>query len=615
HYLLATKSSNTAQEFAEKTKQDLIDEFFLSGANSVPELEGGLYLKAEGKKSWKKHFCMLRGSGIYYCPKGKSKSLKDLVCYVQFEHIDVYNGVGWKKKYKCPSDFCFALKHPQIMQKSKYIKYLCAEDYRTTQKWITAIRIAKYGKQLHMSYKLTQKEMRDNGSNLSSLRSSDTSSMTSMQSSSSTQSSQGTASMASPASSQSSSSAIPQSSVTRSKSDKSNLMTNTSSRNTQEMSSSGSISGRSGTFSHKVGDVFANAWKIGSEMQQQQKQEDRMSVSSTLTVDSFSSESQSQSSKSSVELTSGTPQTKHPVIGVPLPGILKPSPTHHAVEPPKHANVDMDIQSQLLQLELDLEKQKTYNPTHQQISPWSSPVASKSGTDEVDGNANAITKVHVTAKDTEAVSVIVKPPTGLTKHESLKKSKPPPPPKRSADTVTTLSRSVSVGSAARGGISPLRDSQKHVQFKESPDISSSAPARPSSDERFPPPPFPVYQRYSACSTPTTPSFPAPPSPLTPGFQAGLTSPPTPNYPAPPPWIPADNESRPRAATSTDKVSNLAMNAGFLADLQKAIRGPPQNPQQETGEKKAPPPPPKRSGESATSRSSKKHPPPPPQRFT
>jgi hypothetical protein len=39
----------------------------------VPEIEGPLYIKVESKKSWKKYYCVLRQSGLYYIPKGKNK--------------------------------------------------------------------------------------------------------------------------------------------------------------------------------------------------------------------------------------------------------------------------------------------------------------------------------------------------------------------------------------------------------------------------------------------------------------------------------------------------------------------------------------------------------------
>jgi len=66
----------------------------------------------------------------------------------------VYYGVGWRKKYKAPTEHCFAIKHPCLQQpkSTKYIKYVCAEDERTLQKWMSAIRIVKYGQQLLDNY-------------------------------------------------------------------------------------------------------------------------------------------------------------------------------------------------------------------------------------------------------------------------------------------------------------------------------------------------------------------------------------------------------------------------------------------------------------------------------
>lgn len=55
----------------------LFQEFFsIDSGGHVPEIEGPLYLKSEGKKAWKRFYCVLRASGIYYNPKGKSKVKK-----------------------------------------------------------------------------------------------------------------------------------------------------------------------------------------------------------------------------------------------------------------------------------------------------------------------------------------------------------------------------------------------------------------------------------------------------------------------------------------------------------------------------------------------------------
>ena len=48
-------------------------EFFQNIGSPVPEVEGLLHFKIESKKSWKKFYCVLRQSGLYYIPKGKNK--------------------------------------------------------------------------------------------------------------------------------------------------------------------------------------------------------------------------------------------------------------------------------------------------------------------------------------------------------------------------------------------------------------------------------------------------------------------------------------------------------------------------------------------------------------
>ena len=48
-------------------------ENFCGTSIKVPDLEGALYLREDGKKSWKQKLFLLRASGIYNAPKGKSK--------------------------------------------------------------------------------------------------------------------------------------------------------------------------------------------------------------------------------------------------------------------------------------------------------------------------------------------------------------------------------------------------------------------------------------------------------------------------------------------------------------------------------------------------------------
>ncbi|XP_023940847.1 abnormal cell migration protein 10 isoform X2 [Bicyclus anynana] len=170
-FLLTEDDRGWSSEHDEHSRQVLIEEFFgHSSATSVapsvsghpvPPMEGPLYLKSDAKKGWKKYYFVLRPSGLYYLPKDKVKTLKELVCLATFDNNEVYLGVNWKKKYKSPTDYCFAIKHPRLQQPKsvKFIKFLCADDQRTLERWITAMRIAKHGRQLLENYRSLVEEL------------------------------------------------------------------------------------------------------------------------------------------------------------------------------------------------------------------------------------------------------------------------------------------------------------------------------------------------------------------------------------------------------------------------------------------------------------------------
>lgn len=114
-----------------------------------------MYIKSDSKKGWKKYNSVLRASGLYYYKNKMSRLSKDLVCLSTFDVNQVYHGIGWKKKYKAPTDYCFAIKHPFLQHPSKsakYVKYVCVEGKQAFHKWMSAIRIVIYGRQLLQNY-------------------------------------------------------------------------------------------------------------------------------------------------------------------------------------------------------------------------------------------------------------------------------------------------------------------------------------------------------------------------------------------------------------------------------------------------------------------------------
>ncbi|KAG7234296.1 hypothetical protein INR49_005221 [Caranx melampygus] len=113
-----TRDSQNRLMFTERIEKYALfknpQECFGGSSVSVPEMEG-LWLKEDGKKSWKKRYFLLRASGIYYVPKGRPRCLQRPGCFLQLDHVNVYHGQDYKSKYKAPTDYCMVLKRLPVV--------------------------------------------------------------------------------------------------------------------------------------------------------------------------------------------------------------------------------------------------------------------------------------------------------------------------------------------------------------------------------------------------------------------------------------------------------------------------------------------------------------------
>ncbi|XP_077125473.1 growth factor receptor-bound protein 10 isoform X2 [Ranitomeya variabilis] len=123
-------------------------------ANSCPEIQGSLYVKDIGKKSWKKFFVCLRRSGLYCSTKGTSKEPRHLQGISDLEDSNIYSLISCKKLYNSPTDFGFCVKPNRVLTDSKELRFLCAEDEQTRTCWMTAFRLLKYGMLLYQNYRI-----------------------------------------------------------------------------------------------------------------------------------------------------------------------------------------------------------------------------------------------------------------------------------------------------------------------------------------------------------------------------------------------------------------------------------------------------------------------------
>ncbi|KAL6489107.1 hypothetical protein MHYP_G00028480 [Metynnis hypsauchen] len=125
-------------------------------SNSCPEIQGYLYVKETGRKSWKKLYVFLRRSGLYFSTKGTSKEPRHLQLLADLEDSNIYTVIAGKKLHNAPAEYEFCIKPSKVRSEQKELRMLCAEDEQSRTCWMTAFRLFKYGILLYQNYKIPQ---------------------------------------------------------------------------------------------------------------------------------------------------------------------------------------------------------------------------------------------------------------------------------------------------------------------------------------------------------------------------------------------------------------------------------------------------------------------------
>ncbi|XP_060059551.1 growth factor receptor-bound protein 7 isoform X5 [Erinaceus europaeus] len=126
---------------ADTSHEDLIQNFLNAG--SFPEIQGFLQLRGSGRKLWKRFFCFLRRSGLYYSTKGTSKDPRHLQCVADVNESSVYVVTQGRKLYGMPTDFGFCIKPNKLRNGHKGLHIFCSEDEQSRTCWLAAFRLFK----------------------------------------------------------------------------------------------------------------------------------------------------------------------------------------------------------------------------------------------------------------------------------------------------------------------------------------------------------------------------------------------------------------------------------------------------------------------------------------
>lgn len=143
-------SSFNDSTFDEVTRRRILIKELFQDSN-LPRISGNLSMKEGKRGSWKRYFCVLRSSGLYYARPGKTTT-KDLTRLVSWEDITLYRGSKYTEFYKAPNKHCFSLRPDNCTASLKSLYHFSFQSKSQLEVWITGISLAKHSLQLLFNY-------------------------------------------------------------------------------------------------------------------------------------------------------------------------------------------------------------------------------------------------------------------------------------------------------------------------------------------------------------------------------------------------------------------------------------------------------------------------------
>ena len=144
-------SNDNESNFDDTTRRRiLIKELFYD--KTLPPIANVVNIKIGKKGSWRKIYCILRTSGLYYS-KSRRPSTKDMVNLVTWKNVGLYKGQRYCEMYKSPEKFCCSLiPSGPLDQIEKSIVHLSFSNKKQLESWMACISLAKYSTQLFNNY-------------------------------------------------------------------------------------------------------------------------------------------------------------------------------------------------------------------------------------------------------------------------------------------------------------------------------------------------------------------------------------------------------------------------------------------------------------------------------